>query len=155
MTRKKKDGSPVRESPLYHNHTDKERDQFLDELRKTANVTVAASKVGWRRRMAYRYRDEDTEFAKAWDEAVEEGLDLIEEELRRRAVDGIDKPLAFKGELTGDSIKEYSDTLLIFFLKGKRPQVWADLQKVQQTGEITFTVVYPEERQKPAPTSED
>jgi hypothetical protein len=34
----------------------------------------------------YRWRKEDAEFAAGWTEAVEEGLDLVEERLYRRAL---------------------------------------------------------------------
>ena len=72
-------------------------------------------------------------FAAQWDEALEEGTDLLEAEARRRAVTGIDEPVYHKGEVVG-SIKKYSDTLLIFLLKAHNPQKFRDGVKVEHTG---------------------
>ena len=78
-----------------------------------------------------RRRSED--FAAQWDEALEEGSDLLEAEARRRAVTGVDKPVYYKGEVVG-SITQYSDRLLMFLLRAHRPQKFRDGGKVKQTG---------------------
>ena len=78
-----------------------------------------------------RRRSED--FAAQWDNALEEGTDLLEAEARRRAVTGIDKPVYYKGEVVG-SITKYSDRLLMFLLRAHRPQKFRDGGKVEQTG---------------------
>jgi hypothetical protein len=51
--------------------------------------------------------------------AVERGTDLIEDEARRRAVEGTDKPVFQQGECVG-FIREYSDTLMQMVLGGRR-----------------------------------
>ena len=78
-----------------------------------------------------RRRSED--FAAQWDEALEEGTDLLDAEARRRAVTGIDKPVYYKGKVVG-SITKYSDRLLMFLLKAHRPQKFRDGVKVEQPG---------------------
>ena len=56
------------------------------------------------------------------DEAVAEGIDLLEEEARRRAVDGVNKrPIYHRGVQVGE-IAQYSDKLLIFLLERRRPE---------------------------------
>ena len=61
----------------------------------------------------------------ATDEAVAEGIDLLEEEARRRAVDGVNKrPIYHRGVQVGE-IAQYSDKLLIFLLERRRPEVWS------------------------------
>ena len=46
---------------------------------------------------------------------------MIEAEARRRAVDGVDEPVYYQGKEVG-TVRRYSDVLLIFLLKGLRPQ---------------------------------
>jgi hypothetical protein len=54
-----------------------------------------------------RWRQEDPEFAAKWDDAVADGIDLLETEVFRRAM-------------------EYSDKLAMFLLKKRRPEVYGD-----------------------------
>ncbi len=53
------------------------QDQFLDELRKVPIVQVACEKTGLSRNSVYRWRKEDKEFAKKMDEALAEGVALV------------------------------------------------------------------------------
>ena len=106
---------------------------FIEMLRATGNVTRAAKHAGRSRNQAYHVRRHSEDFTAQWDEALEEGTDLLEAEARRRAVTGIDKPVFYKGEVVG-SITKYSDKLLMFLLKAHRPQKFRDGGKVKQTG---------------------
>jgi hypothetical protein len=51
--------------------------------------------------------------------------DQLEQEARRRAHDGVRKPVYQGGKRVG-YIQEYSDTLLIFLLKGLRPEKYRE-----------------------------
>jgi hypothetical protein len=62
--------------------------------------------AGIGRSTLYEDRRKDQEFAKAWDDAVMQGIDRLEDEAYRRATAG-------------------SDTLLTFMLRGRRPDVYA------------------------------
>ena len=75
---------------------------FLAAFAFCGNVTHACrnSKVG--RRTHYDWLERDAEYAVAFESAHDEAADNLEEEARRRAMAG-------------------SDTLLIFLLKGARP----------------------------------
>ena len=83
-----------------------------------------------------RRRSED--FAAQWDEALGEGIDLLEAEARRRAVTGIDKPVYYKGKVVG-SITKYSDKLLMFLFKAHDPK-FRDGGKVEQPGATDISV---------------
>lgn len=107
--------------------------QFLEVLANTANVSVAAKKIRIDRSHMYRLRAEDEEFAAAWDEAVKLGTAALEDEAVRRAKDGTLKPVFYRGEKVG-TIREYSDTLLIFLLKSRDPDKYADRVKKELTG---------------------
>ncbi|MFK7088674.1 hypothetical protein AAFM71_07640 [Chromobacterium violaceum] len=106
---------------------------FLDALSESANVSSAAKKIKVSRTHLYRLRDEDEEFAAAWNEAVQLGTAALEDEAVRRAKVGTLRPVFYKGEKCGE-IREYSDTLLIFLLKARDPDKYADRVRKELTG---------------------
>lgn len=106
---------------------------FLEHLRETANVSRSANFAGVNRRTVYTERGNSETFREAWDDAVEEGMDFLEEEARRRAYEGTLKPVYQRGDKVGE-IREFSDTLMIFLLKGRRPDVYGDRVKQEVTG---------------------
>ena len=91
------------------------REAFLDVLREVGIVRDACRVAGVGRSTAYEHRREDPAFAAAWDEAVEDALDLAERELLRRGRDGVDKPVYQGGQMVG-TIREFSDTALLAYL---------------------------------------
>lgn len=101
------------------------RAAFIDRLRSSANVSAAARAAGMSRSSAYALRHRDEGFRAAWDEALEEALDDLEAELRRRAIEGVDKPVFYGGKECG-TVKSYSDTLGMFLLKSRRGEVFAE-----------------------------
>lgn len=105
-------------------------DRFTQEKKRTflaslaqagGNVTAASDESGINRRTAYLWRSNDAAFAAAWDDALNTGLDELEAEARRRAFDGVEEPVFYKGEVCGH-IRRYSDSLIMFMLKAYRPQ---------------------------------
>jgi hypothetical protein len=101
------------------------RERFIVALTSSGNVSWSALKANVTRRHVYRVRDEDSDFAAAWDEALDEATDVLEAEARRRALKGVPEPVYQKGEKVG-TITRYSDTLLIFLLKGMRPEKYRE-----------------------------
>lgn len=89
-------------------------------LSRGYSVTRSCKEAGISKVLYYRYREQDPEFAKAADDAIEAGTDLIEDELRRRAVDGFEQPVFYKGEEVG-RVRLYSDQLLIELMRARRP----------------------------------
>lgn len=87
-------------------------------LRRT--VTHAAARVGVYRRRFYELRTTDEAFAEAWAEAYESGTDVLRDELRRRAVEGVEEPLVSAGKIVGTKLV-YSDRLLELELKRRDP----------------------------------
>ena len=106
---------------------------FIELLRETGNVTLAAQHVEQSRNQVHDVRQRSKRFAAQWDNALEEATDLLEAEALRRTVTGIDKPRFFKGEVVG-STKKYSDPLLMFLLEAYNPQMFRDGGKVEQPG---------------------
>ena len=112
--------------------TDSARTQFLEVLARTCNVTHAARTAGISRSRVYELRKEDAEFAADWQDAEETAIDALEGEARRRAYDGVDEPVVYRGTISTDekgqpvTVKRYSDTLIIFLLKAHRPEKYRE-----------------------------
>lgn len=80
---------------------------FLAGLEQTGSVTQAAQAAKVGRCNAYDHKRRDPAFAAAWEEALDRGADELEDEARKRAFAG-------------------SDVLLMFLLKGVRPQKYRE-----------------------------
>jgi hypothetical protein len=104
---------------------------FLKSLAKTANVSRSCVAAKLPRTLAYEWRNTDEVFAADWDKALEQGIDALEDEVTRRGKDGVLKPQFYKGNVCGH-VREYSDTLLIFKLKGWRPDRYRE--RLEHTG---------------------
>jgi hypothetical protein len=104
---------------------------FLDELRDTANVTLAARAAGVSSGTVYKHRREDVLFAERWDEAINEAVDLLEDEAHRRAFRGVKEPVFYQGAEVG-YVDKYSDGLAMFLLKAHRPDKYRERSEVKQ-----------------------
>lgn len=122
--------------------TPEKRAAFLENLAKGISIGGSANLAGFGRRTAFEWRDDDPEFAADWDVAVEAGTDLYEDELRRRAMVGVDDPkypkLDDEGNIIGYTAKRYSDTLLAMALNGRRPEKYKNHSEVTHKGRVTF-----------------
>lgn len=122
---------------------------FLTNLALTGNATEAAEAADIVPSTAHRARKSDAAFDAAWDEALEEAADRLETEARRRAVTGVDEPVfgSLGGKLgSGEigTIRKYSDTLLIFLLKGARPSKYRENFNVNHAGRVDSVVSVPQ-----------
>ena len=145
---------------------------YLAALREIPVVAHGCKAVGIERSTAYRAREADEDFAKAWDEAMEEGVDRAEKEAFRRGIVGYEEPVIDKGRLayqyeryeTEDidghktehyrirldehgqpiplTVRKHSDAILALVLKGRRKKVYAD--RTELTGPEGAPVVIDE-----------
>jgi hypothetical protein len=99
--------------------------RFLDVLANSANVRLSCAAANVTRDKAYRHRNTNPAFAKAWDTALEEAADLLDAEAWRRSIKGLEKGVYYRG-IKVDVVKEFSDTLLIFLMKAHRPEKYRD-----------------------------
>lgn len=108
------------------------REAFLRALDETGMVTAACDATGIPRRTAYNWRDSDEAFRERWTDIVERTTEQMEREAQRRAVEGWTEREIFDedGNTIGE-VRKYSDTLLIFLLKGRRPDVYRDEHRVE------------------------
>jgi len=82
----------------------------------------------------YLWKSQDAEFAAEWDRFLVMGAEILEDEAIRRAREGYDEPVFYQGQMTG-TIRKYSDTLLIFLLKGAMPAKYRENVDVTSKGE--------------------
>jgi len=126
--------------------TAKKRQAFLAALAETANVLKSSEIARIARRTVYDWKSADSEFADAWERALDIGTDALEDEAVRRAHDGVDEPVFYQGKACG-VVRKYSDTLLIFLLKGRRPEKYRDRPShatgVPDDGPVFFKVTVP------------
>ena len=106
---------------------------FCAALAETGIVARACKAVEISRQTAYEWRDEDENFAKNWDRALQIGITALEDEAHRRAFEGGDEPVFYQGEEVG-SVRKYSDTLAIFLLKAHRPERYRENSRMELTG---------------------
>ena len=119
--------------------TPKKKKEFLEILAAGGSVAKAATAVGICRQYPYQLRENDEAFTKEWNTAVEAGTDILEDEAFRRAFNGVEKPVGFhQGEHMGTMVREYSDTLTIFLLKGRRPEKFKERAEVDHKGGLTI-----------------
>ena len=112
---------------------------FIEVLRETGNVTLAAQHAGQSRNQVHDVRQRSKRFAAQWDDALEEATDLLEAAAWRRAFTGIDKPRFYQGKVVA-STKKYSDRLMMFLLEAYDPEMYRDGGKVEQPGAIDVDV---------------
>jgi hypothetical protein len=99
--------------------------QFLSKLEEFASITTASKKSKVARRTVYDWIKDDPEFSKLYEASKAIAIEALEDEAIRRAHEGVLKPVFQSGVQVG-SIREYSDTLLMFMLKGKKPETYRE-----------------------------
>lgn len=80
---------------------------FLANYRESGNVSASAAAAGITKQAAYKARRTNKVFREEWEASREEVGDTLEAEAVARA-------------------KDHSDTLLIFLLKGLKPDIYGD-----------------------------
>ena len=106
--------------------------KFLAKLLSSAgNVSKAAKAAGISRTAAYEHKSTDADFSGAWDDIINQVVDAMEEELHRRAVKGVQEPVFYKGQMVA-KVRKFSDRLLEFALKGKRPDIYRERFDINQ-----------------------
>jgi hypothetical protein len=109
--------------------------KFLAALADDGLVRYAAAIAGVTPSTAYHARRRDPAFAKLFDEAIQASTVRLEQEAIRRAFHGTPKPVFQSGKLVG-MMREYSDTLLIFLLKGRKPDMYRDNLRVDMALDV-------------------
>lgn len=125
------------------------RPVFLAALAKCPIVSVACRIAQVSRKGAYQARETDPEFAKAWDEAIETGVDCVEAAAFKSAVYGDERPVYQQGVMVG-TVVEYSDSMRALLLKGRRREVFGEKVEMEHSGSVGLTLEEMEQRMKDA-----
>jgi hypothetical protein len=107
--------SPAGTGPRW---TPRKMAEFLRALAATHSVKAAAKSVGMSRQSAYRLRSrlKGKAFDTAWDEAFHHSYRNLPYAALERALNGVEVPHYFRGELIGTS-RRYDERLTISLLK--------------------------------------
>jgi hypothetical protein len=98
--------------PLVRGWTPDLQTQFLDQLALKGNVAASCKRVSLSREAAYRLRRRDPVFARGWAAAMVKAHDHCTEVLADRAIEGIEEPIYYRGELVGTR-RKYDTRLLL------------------------------------------
>ncbi|BCL70527.1 phage terminase small subunit [Vibrio nigripulchritudo] len=109
--------------------TQRRDNRFFDALEAGFGVGESARRAGYSRRSTYDYRDQDADFAKRWEEAIESHVEALEIEADRRASVGVEEPVFYKGKECG-RVRKFSDNLLMFRLKALAPEKYRERREL-------------------------
>ena len=108
------------------------RRAFLAAYARCGNLSEAARIAGVNRLSHYEWLN-DERYAQVFEQAQDIAIDYLEAVARDRATKGWLEPVFYHGEVVGH-VRKYSDTLLIFLLKGARPDKFRDNATIRHTG---------------------
>jgi hypothetical protein len=121
---------------------------FLAAVARTGNVTISAEIADVARSAHYQWLEADPVYVEAFEDAMEQAAQRLEAEARRRAEEGVEEPVFYKGKKCG-VIRKYSDTLLIFLMKGAMPDKYKERTSTELTGAggkpLTVSFISPSE----------
>lgn len=108
----------------------KKKAAFLRAYRMVGWVAKAAEVSGLKPTLHRSWLHSDPLYKKAFEDAKTDALEVLEHAAHTRAVDGVEKPAGwYKGE-AGGVVREYSDTLLMFLMKGIAPEKYRERYQV-------------------------
>lgn len=110
--------SPLSPTPIEaqaHGWTPERKALFLDRLSAHGNARAACRAVGLSPESAYKLRRREPLFARAWAAAVVLGRDNSVQALAERAIEGVEEPIYYRGELIGTR-RRFDSRLLLAHL---------------------------------------
>ena len=110
------------------NLTPRAQNTFLLHLGRTGSVTFAAARANLSRRALYKRRAADEAFAGHWDEALNLGVERLQDDAMRRALEGTERAVFRNGRQVG-SVQQFDNRLLQFLLKAHRPETYSERAK--------------------------
>ncbi|MFD1786912.1 LysR family transcriptional regulator [Sphingomonas floccifaciens] len=117
-----RDFTPVPRKYRYDGWTADRQRAFVAALAETGSVTAAARRINMSTEGAYYLRRQPgaEEFAAAWADALDHGVQSLADIAIDRAREGTPVPVFWKGEQIGEK-RRYNDRLLMFILRHHMP----------------------------------
>ena len=120
--------TPVpRISPRHTGWTPERQLGFIEALADLGSVRAAANAVGMTPESAYMLRrhEQAGTFRKAWEAALDRGVERLEDAAMERALNGVEVPVYSYGKLVGTR-RVFNDRLLMFILRNRASQRFAE-----------------------------
>jgi len=95
---------------------------FLEALRAMPVVRLACEHAGISRKTAYQWREQNAEFREQWNDAIEDGIDMVEAQVHARA-------------------RQTDTRAAIFLLKSHRRELYGDKVDVDVSGSLSIEEV--------------
>ena len=113
---------PARLRPRHDGWTAEKQIAFIETLAATKCVDEACRRVGMSDTSAYELRGRPcgAAFARAWELALEVKLDRLEDSAIDRSINGVPRPIFYKGEQVGE-YRHFDERLTMFMLRSRRP----------------------------------
>jgi hypothetical protein len=113
---------PAQLRPRHDGWTAQRQVRFIEALAATKCVDEACRRVGMSDTSAYELRNRScgAAFARAWDIALECQLDRVEQSAVERSINGVARPIFYKGEQVGE-YRHHDERLTMFLLRSRRP----------------------------------
>lgn len=112
---------------------------FLAAYAESGNISKAARDAKVNPKTHFFWKDNPV-YLEAFEAAHDVACDTLEYEARRRAIEGVMKPIFHRGKVVGE-VLEYSDALLMFLLRAERRQKFNPTKDA--AGEGTLLVALP------------
>ena len=113
--------------------TEQKKEAILETFRDCCNISKSCKKNKITRTTFYRWLNDDTAFKQSFNEAAQIAIGVLEDEAKRRALEGVSEPVYYLGKKVG-TVKKYSDTLLIVLLKAHAPEKYKERNHTELTG---------------------
>jgi hypothetical protein len=113
---------------------------FFAALEESGSVTESCVAANISRVTVYAHKRDDPAFAERWEQALDAGADALEDVARKRAIEGLSKG---------------SDTLLMFLLKGLRPQRWRESRATMSPAELNKMIEMELQKRERSRAAED
>lgn len=107
---------------------------LLGHRGKAAKATGVCTATTW------MWRRDDDVFRQKYMDAQKIAAELHEDEMFRRASEGVLEPVFQGGEFVG-SVRRYSDTLLMFGLKGAMPEKYRERVDMNHSGTVDHVTI--------------
>ncbi len=120
------------------------KEKFLKLLAENGGIiSDAAEDIDISRCALYALKQRDEEFAEAWNTAQDQGIDVLEDEAKRRSLTGTEEPVYFQGDVVGH-IRKKSDALMQLILKAHRKKYRISTTEISgpDGSPVTTTVLY-------------
>lgn len=144
---------------VFHGIRHKKARTFLATYCLGYSLRATARRTGIDTRYHYLWKQVIPGYIEAFETATQLRADHAEDVIYERGIMGYDEPLSYKGKLTGDKVRKYSDVLAIVAAKALRPHKYRE--NAPQTAiinapmKVTFNISLPAPDQGTNPVSSE